>query len=1030
MYDNGPVRPAEVVVPPGDGARPADLRVEPWSSPSFRGVRSGRMLALLVLVLGLIVSGGTALNVRSSEDRAADIASEERAALVAGSVDVEMRRYVDTVRNVAASTGTHDELTAEKFAQTAAPLREMRLAGASAITFLVPATDEQIPAVQELWQARSTDDLELRPVATSSDHVFAVLRESLDGGTAARRGTDLTADPVPLAALTEARRTGQVTVSDAYNLLIDRNLPVERQQKSFILTAPVYGATDATGTRPFRGWVLMGLRGQDFIGGTLAQFGDAGDVRLSARHDDGALVPVAAGRSALVGARSATRVASVDVAQSTWQLDVDVVEATLPGQTALPAAIAGGGALLSLLLAALVFTLATASARARAQVDDATDELRRAEGEARAQAELLEAILNSISDGVGVVDENGEFLLHNEAAKVLLGIDQDQGGPENWQGHYGMFRGDGVEPFPVEAMPLVRALAGEATDQVEMIIRNAQRPGGVVLSVSGRPLRKGDGKTGAVAVFHDVTAQRRDEHALRQDRDHIETVAAVAASIAASAIDIDEIARTITAELATRVGDQAGFLRFAAATGQLHLLSSAGRDSGFTEASRQMLREYPPHVDDIDTGSIGEAARTKRTTNVAIEDPFGRAASTPEPFRSLVARYPIHHALHVPVLHGNTLLGVVTVVRVRTKAFDRFDVDLVEEVATRAGWAMAHAELFEAKDNAEFALRRNEALLRQTNEELQQSVDVAVREQDFSTKLLGAMHEGYLFTVDGHIEDVNDQFCALTGFSREELIGRARPYPFDSAMGPAFPADVVAGIDAVAGSDGSDGAEGSDELEIDLVHCDGDRIPVSVIVRAVHNADGTVNGHISTFSDLTVFRQREDALIAVAGRDPLTGLFNRRKIDEQYDRLRAGDDVIVLDLDHFKVVNDTLGHAAGDEALVSLARCIEGALRAKDWAGRLGGEEFIIVVRDGNHGGAASVMRRLRAAWAATDPPTTFSAGIATHAIGNAPRQTLAWADEAMYLAKRNGRDRIETAQPNGAHDPVTSLGPAAPRLS
>jgi signal transduction histidine kinase len=92
----------------------------------------------------------------------------------------------------------------------------------------------------------------------------------------------------------------------------------------------------------------------------------------------------------------------------------------------------------------------------------------------------------------------------------MLGRGFDVDGTESWQEHYGIFQADGTTPFPTDRLPLVRALAGESTDRVEMVIRNPDRPEGVLLSVSGRPL-DADGRRWAIAVFHDITEARERE---------------------------------------------------------------------------------------------------------------------------------------------------------------------------------------------------------------------------------------------------------------------------------------------------------------------------------------------------------------------------------------------------------------------------------------------------------------------------------------------------------------------------------------
>jgi diguanylate cyclase (GGDEF)-like protein/PAS domain S-box-containing protein len=956
-------------------------------------------LTVGVLAVGLSVSLGATVVVRGERDQTAAGAADHRASALAEAVRDESARYVNTVVGVAAAVGAFDVLTADKFARVVAPLRGMQLVGATSATFLVPTADDQVPQVETFWRSQGVPDLVLKPAASDHEHFFSVLSEPLDGSAVARRGIDLSASPEAAAALGESRRTGRVAVSDTYRLLVDRDLPADRQQLSFVLVAPVFGAADATGSPPFRGWVIMGLRGGDFIGATLAKAGQGDlDVRLSARNSDGAPAQVAQVTAPVSGPRAPSRHLEVVVGQRSWQLEIAAVASLLPG-TGGWWTIPAGGAVLSVLLAVLVGTLATGRARARADVEAATAGLRAAEADARGQAELLEAILDNVSDGVGVVDGHGEFLLHNPAAKVLLGIGEDQGGAETWQEHYGIFLPDGRTPFPTEDLPLVRALAGETRDQVPMVIRNFAQPDGVVITVSGRPLPRPDGTVGAVAVFHDITAQHVAEAALRRDRDHSEAVAEVAATIASTGVraggitDTTAVAEAVSDELAGRIADLAAFTVHDPATGWLNVLAVAGQGA---DDARRLLQDGPVHIDSAHL--LARAARDRETVVVDTEDPATFAAQIPQPYRSFVQRFPAYHLAHVPLVNGTDLLGVITIMRFRPEPFDRYDLDLIEQVAVRASWAMTKARHSQEQARTEQALRANQTVLEGTNRELQAAVHDASRERDFSSMLLGAMHEGFLFTVDGELRDVNDQFCAMTGFARQDLIGQRRPYPF-------WPAEHVEALTAVAHRMQ---AEGSVDVEAELARRDGRRFPAAVSIRVVGDTEGASRGWLITVSDITAFKEREEALIAAAGRDPLTGLANRRSIDEHYERLRPGDAVIVLDLDHFKTVNDTHGHAAGDQTLVTFATCITETLRGKDWAGRLGGEEFIIVARDGHRDGAQSVLARLADRWAATSPLITFSAGIAVHAIGVERHQTLARADEALYTAKRKGRNRTE----------------------
>ena len=148
---------------------------------------------------------------------------------------------------------------------------------------------------------------------------------------------------------------------------------------------------------------------------------------------------------------------------------------------------------------------------------------------------------------------------------------------------------------------------------------------------------------------------------------------------------------------------------------------------------------------------------------------------------------------------------------------------------------------------------------------------------------------------------------------------------------------------------------------------------------------------------------RNERLAESASTDLLTGLPNRRMLDRALGRLSANDTVIMLDLDHFKQVNDNFGHAAGDEVLRGFGSVLRGTVRGRDTVGRFGGEEFLIVLTPGAN--AEALLQRLRAEWLAERPlPVTFSAGIVLSA--GDPDETVSLADQALYQAKEAGRDR------------------------
>ena len=468
----------------------------------------GPLLAATVLVVGFTVTLLTVGALRSVQRQNADRVMDQRTAVARAAVAAETGRYRALLQAVAAGIGTNNRFTGTDFAAVTYPLEAAGLIGGTSVAFVVPTRPADIAGTQALWRERGATGLTLSPRGQPAEHLFSIFSRSLHNNAPSYTGLDVSGSPEASAALVEARRTGQPTVSDTYVLLRDRGLAPRLQQLSFVFAAPVY----TPGAAPvFQGWLVLGVHGQDFLGAVLSTASQGQlDGRLLATNGDGRRVQVA--EYTARGTRDLRREATFPVANRHWTLVTGANSAYLPGaRSSLPVIVLAGGATVTVMLAWLVYILATGRSRARYQVQIATAELRTAEAESRRQAGLLGAIMASIGDGVGVVDANGAFLLHNPAAKALLGVAEDVDGPDDWQRHYGLFRPDGRTPFPVDELPLVRGLRGESSDGVEILIRNSGRPDGILVSVDGRPLDPSAGQPGAVAVFHDITELRQYE---------------------------------------------------------------------------------------------------------------------------------------------------------------------------------------------------------------------------------------------------------------------------------------------------------------------------------------------------------------------------------------------------------------------------------------------------------------------------------------------------------------------------------------
>ena len=270
---------------------------------------------------------------------------------------------------------------------------------------------------------------------------------------------------------------------------------------------------------------------------------------------------------------------------------------------------------------------------------------------------------------------------------------------------------------------------------------------------------------------------------------------------------------------------------------------------------------------------------------------------------------------------------------------------------------------------------------------------------------------------------VNDALCEITGYSREQLeatSAEAITHPDDLGKQEQEIAALIAGD--------ADGFR----CEKRFVHPGRGPVWVAVQMTVLRDADARPLRLIAQIQDVTdrrsSRRSSEERLVYLADRDPLTGLLNRRSFGRELDahRMRKAryggrGAMIMLDLDHFKFINDTLGHHAGDEALIRAARVLASRLRETDVLARLGGDEFAVLLPTADSSQARLVAEQLLGALRAVTfelgphaRPLAASAGIALFESTDALSgdDVLVNADLAMYDAKNAGRDRAEFYAP------------------
>jgi diguanylate cyclase (GGDEF)-like protein/PAS domain S-box-containing protein len=225
---------------------------------------------------------------------------------------------------------------------------------------------------------------------------------------------------------------------------------------------------------------------------------------------------------------------------------------------------------------------------------------------------------------------------------------------------------------------------------------------------------------------------------------------------------------------------------------------------------------------------------------------------------------------------------------------------------------------------------------------------------------------------------------------------------------------------------------GVQSYEAQVLCADGERREFLFNKTTIHNDRGEITGLVGVMVDISARKSAErerEKLIAelhvanekleiLSTTDPLTGLSNRRhiakKIKEEIrkaERYQSGFSVIMIDLDHFKTINDTYGHHVGDLALQSVARVLRENVRDIDLVGRYGGEEFLILLPSTDLESGYIIAERMRKniesmAWA-DEVTVTISGGIAEY-HGESDLELFRKADELLYKAKQGGRNRIE----------------------
>ena len=332
-------------------------------------------------------------------------------------------------------------------------------------------------------------------------------------------------------------------------------------------------------------------------------------------------------------------------------------------------------------------------------------------------------------------------------------------------------------------------------------------------------------------------------------------------------------------------------------------------------------------------------------------------------------------------------------------------------------------------------LRGNEARLASLNESLDQRVrqrtteiaeaHEALTQQESRLRAVidTAMDGVLIISQENRVQIFNKACERMFGWRAEEIVGHLSSELVSAETRSLRGSQMT--FDDLVGPMGAGGAMVEQGRTIRGRRRDGTTFPLEVSLSRTSIQGGSV--YVAILRDVTEAVRARQELFALATKDALTGLRNRRYFLEgaetEFARSRRhgrGFALLLIDADHFKQINDTLGHAAGDRALQGIADTCNRSLREVDVVGRLGGEEFAVAMPEADLVVACQVAERLRQHIAEHDVSVdeqsfrvTVSIGVA--AASPADRtldQMLRRADQALYTAKNSGRNRIAVADP------------------
>jgi len=266
--------------------------------------------------------------------------------------------------------------------------------------------------------------------------------------------------------------------------------------------------------------------------------------------------------------------------------------------------------------------------------------------------------------------------------------------------------------------------------------------------------------------------------------------------------------------------------------------------------------------------------------------------------------------------------------------------------------------------------------------------------------------------INGRITDVSDAFCSHTGYTQQELIGNRHNILRSESTLPSLYHSMWSTIN-------------DDKTWFgEVLNLKKDATPfwINCTITPLFDKNNNKTGYLAIYSNITREKEIEEASYI----DELTQVYNRKKFNSFLDSFlenRSEDAeptaLVMIDIDHFKAINDLYGHVIGDEMLITLSSFISTQTRKSDLFCRWGGEEFVLLLTEITHDEALNLCEKLRENIASmpcdtlkkhigVDKHITCSFGVTMLHKDDTPTRLTARADKALYIAKESGRNRVE----------------------